>query len=98
MSEPIRRGGVAGTGARNRAFATAALLLVGLSAVAALLSTGAEARSAAVPSNTSPPTITGTAVAGETLTAGPGSWTGTPPISYALAWQRCDAAGGNCVV
>jgi hypothetical protein len=98
MSEPIRRGGVAGTGARNRAFATAALLLMGLAAVAALLSTGAEARSAAVPSNTSPPTITGTAVAGETLTAGPGSWTGTPPISYALAWQRCDAAGGNCVV
>jgi hypothetical protein len=98
MSQPIRRGGIVGTGARNRTFTTAALLVMGLAAVAALLSTGAEARSAAVPSNTSPPTITGTAVVGETLTAVPGSWTGTPPISLARAWQRCDAAGANCSV
>ena len=33
---------------------------------------------------------------GETLTASLGAWTGTPPISYAAAWHRCDAAGAGC--
>jgi hypothetical protein len=48
------------------------------------------------PSNTSPPTIAGTAQAGQTLTASPGSWSGTQPISYAYQWLKCDAAGANC--
>ena len=64
--------------------------------VAALLSAGAEARSTATPSNTTPPSITGTAVLNETLSAVRGSWTGTPPITFALAWQRCDTGGGSC--
>ena len=94
MSEAIRRRAAR---ARNRrAFTVGALLVVALAACAALLSTGAEARSAAVPSSSEPPTITGTAVSGETLTATTGSWTGTPPISYAFAWQRCDPGGGSC--
>lgn len=94
MSEAVRRRAAR---ARNRrAFTVGALLVVALAASAALLSTGAEARSAAVPSSSEPPTITGTAVSGETLTATTGSWTGTPTISYAFAWQRCDAGGGSC--
>ncbi len=82
--------------ARRWTFLSCAVLLAGAASVAALLSAGADARSTAVPSNTSPPTITGTAVAGETLTATAGSWTGTPPITFSLAWQRCDASGGSC--
>jgi Bacterial Ig domain len=51
---------------------------------------------AAPPSNPSPPSISGTPQAGATLTADPGSWSGTPPISYSYRWQNCDPAGANC--
>jgi hypothetical protein len=48
------------------------------------------------PSNTSLPTIAGTAQQGQTLTASPGTWSGTQPINYAYQWQRCDSGGANC--
>jgi hypothetical protein len=49
------------------------------------------------PSNTKLPAITGKTVVGETLTANPGTWTGSG-ISYTYVWLRCDAAGANCAV
>ncbi len=51
----------------------------------------------APPSPVSAPTVIGTAANGRTLTAEPGSWTGTPPLAYSYQWQRCDAGGGSCV-
>jgi hypothetical protein len=48
------------------------------------------------PSNTSPPTIAGTAQQGQGLTAGSGTWNGTQPINYTYQWQRCDSSGANC--
>ena len=49
------------------------------------------------PSNTSPPTIAGTLRDGETLTADEGAWSGTPPLSFAYQWRRCDGTGQACV-
>ncbi len=40
------------------------------------------------PANTSPPTITGTPVAGHTLTCNKGSWSGSAPKTYAYRWLR----------
>lgn len=77
---------------------TASMLLAGAVAIAALSTTGAEARSQAPPANVSLPTISGMAVTGETLTASEGSWTGAPFSTTAFAWLRCDPAGLNCAL
>ena len=71
------------------------LLAFAVLAAVAVAST-AGARALTPPSNTSPPTISGTAKQGETLTASSGSWSGTTPISYSYLWKRCDTSGGNC--
>jgi subtilisin family serine protease len=47
------------------------------------------------PANTSLPSIIGTAKPGQTLTASPGSWSGSP-TSYSYAWERCDWTGASC--
>ena len=80
----------------RRTTLSSVILVAGAVAVAAIVGATAQARSAATPSNTSPPTISGAAVAGETLTATSGSWSGTTPITFTYEWRRCDAAGANC--
>ena len=47
--------------------------------------------------NVTGPTVGGIARDGSTLTANPGTWNGTPTITYTYQWQRCDTAGANCV-
>ena len=44
----------------------------------------------APPQNTSLPTITGSPVLGQTLTATTGTWTNSP-TTYSYAWQSCDS-------
>jgi subtilisin family serine protease len=45
--------------------------------------------------NITPPSVTGTAQEGQTLTAGNGDWTGTP-TGYAYQWRRCNSSGSSC--
>jgi hypothetical protein len=47
------------------------------------------------PANTSPPSVSGAAVEGSSLTADTGSWSGAG-VKFSLQWQRCDAVGNAC--
>lgn len=47
------------------------------------------------PENTALPSVSGSAVVGETLTAQEGSWSGAPD-RYTYQWRQCDAAGSAC--
>ena len=49
------------------------------------------------PLATAAPSISGTARDSQTLSADPGVWQGSTPITYAYQWRRCDAAGANCI-
>jgi hypothetical protein len=55
----------------------------------------ARITASAAPANTSRPTITGDATAGEELTAEAGSWSNSP-TSFAYQWQRCDVDALTC--
>jgi hypothetical protein len=70
---------------------------VGLFAAVGLLAGGsAHGATATAPSNTAPPTISGTTRAGETLTATSGTWSGSTPMTFAYRWLRCNSSGNNC--
>ena len=59
--------------------------------------TGVVSAAAVAPVNLSVPTVSGSLVSGQMLTAGPGSWSGSPTPTFAYQWQRCDTGGANCV-
>ena len=50
----------------------------------------------AKPANTVPPSIAGTLVVGNRLTANRGQWVGNTPITYAFKWLRCNQSGDEC--
>ena len=79
--------------ARHLANARAiALVLGGIALLAIVVPTGFSAQQA-IPANTAQPTISGTTVQGQTLTATAGTWSNSP-TSFAYQWMRCPASGG----
>ena len=93
----MRHGPLHGPRASRRLVGVLAAGLVTTLTLAAALSTGAaHAQTQAGPTNTAPPTVTGTATVGQTLNADPGTWAGKTPITFSYQWQRCDSSGNNC--
>jgi hypothetical protein len=77
---------------------TMVLLALAATAIGAVLGRSGVggAASQVAPSNQTPPTISGTPQVGQTLTADPGQWNGTTPITFTYQWRRCDDNGGSC--
>lgn len=79
-----------------------ALVEAGIKPVTAAATARLEALIAAhigaalAPVDVAPPTVTGTAQQGQTLTAAPGTWSVTD-TAFTYQWQHCDATGANCV-
>ena len=82
--------------ARPARFAILATLAATSVALLALLAGSGAASSSSVPTNTSRPTISGTAREGQTLAGSAGSWSGTEPISYTYQWHRCSSSVSDC--
>jgi hypothetical protein len=49
------------------------------------------------PVNTALPSVQGSMVNGQVVSANPGSWSGAGSISYSYRWLRCNSQGGECV-
>jgi hypothetical protein len=93
MSKPTRS--ARALAARRWTALSSAILVAGALAVAALVSTSAQARAQAAPVNQTLPTISGDSVRGQALTATSGAWSNTP-TTFAYRWLRCDAGGAAC--
>jgi len=67
-----------------------------LAAVVVGVASASVARHTVLPANSSPPSISGTPSTGSTLTANPGTWTGSAPITYQYQWMICGDQGQAC--
>src|SRR5947209_6784259 len=70
--------------------------LAGFVVLLAIAVLPAVAAADSAPVNTAPPTISGTAQDGKTLTGAAGTWTGSPTPTYSYQWLSCDSTGANC--
>jgi hypothetical protein len=81
---------------RRRAAGTALTAVVAAALTALLMPLSGSAGPRAAPDNETEPSISGIAARGQTLTANPGSWSGSTPITFTYQWRRCNDAGADC--
>src|SRR3954466_8078690 len=72
-----------------------AVIVCGITA-SLLAAVGASGRSAAAPSLSQEPFISGTPIVGHTLKGNRGKWNGTAPLTYSAVWVRCDENAQSC--
>jgi hypothetical protein len=66
------------------------------STAAGSAATAVVAAGQSAPQNTALPTVSGTAAAGQQLSATSGTWTGSPAPTFSYQWQDCAADGTGC--
>lgn len=81
--------------------ATAVTVAALVAVLTAFAGSGVAAQSSAAaanyaPTNSAAPSISGSAVVGQTLTANNGTWASQTNPTYTYQWQRCDAQGNSC--
>ena len=81
---------------RTRRLGTMFVAVATALASAVVFAAAGGATSSTAPTNSAPPTISGTTQEGATLTVDNGTWSGDGPISYTYGWLRCAAGGGSC--
>ena len=80
---------------RKNLGAAIAIAVAGI-AVGALFGQPGSGRAAGTaPVSSAPPTISGTAQQGQTLSASKGGWSNSP-TAFTYAWSQCDANGDSC--
>jgi hypothetical protein len=71
-----------------------AVVVLGLVTIG--VATAATSRTTVAPANSSLPSISGTVAVGSALTANPGTWNGSTPLSFQYQWQICGSTGSSC--
>ncbi len=85
------------TSLRSRRRLHSTYLFAATLVVACLVGGGRASAASEMPAPLVPPTLSGIARDGATLSAAPGVWSGQIPLAFAYSWQRCDGAGRSCV-
>jgi len=81
---------------RLRAAGTGLTAVLAAALTALLVPLSGSAGPQAAPVNETEPSIGGIAAKGQTLTASPGSWSGSMPITFTYQWRRCNDEGADC--
>jgi hypothetical protein len=80
----------------RRRFRVLALVAGAGLAVAVGAASAVSSHTTVAPANSSAPTISGSATTGSTVTANPGTWSGSAPITFQYQWLICGANGEAC--
>jgi lysophospholipase L1-like esterase len=94
-SERYVQAAYSSTGNPPATFGTGGSSVSSYSLYATYTTSGGGGGGGSAPTNTTTPSVSGTAQEGQTLTANPGAWANSP-TSFAYQWGTCDGGGGSC--